>query len=160
VVDADALNVMAAHGVSLTGRSGGARLLTPHPGELARLAQAFAPGAEDPAKALSAALGVTVLNKSARSAVIEAGRPVSYNTTGHPMMAKGGMGDVLTGLCTTFAAQGIALHDAACLGSWLIGFAAEQARLADGDAPEAFTPSRLIEMTAAAFGALRRGGVY
>jgi hypothetical protein len=53
----------------------------------------------------------------------------------------------------------MALYDAACLGSWLLGFAAEQARLADGDAPETFTPSRLLEMTGAAFSALRRGDV-
>lgn len=160
IVDADALNILAGCGISLRGRSGGARLLTPHPGELSRLAGAFAPGAEKPAKALAATLDVTVLCKSSRSVVMETGRPAAFNTTGHPMMAKGGMGDVLTGFCATFAAQGMPLYDAACLGSWLLGFGAEQARLADGDAPEAFTPSRLIEMTAAAFGALRRGGVF
>jgi hypothetical protein len=52
----------------------------------------------------------------------------------------------------------MALRDAVQLGSWLIGFAAEQARLADGDAPEGFTPSRLIELAASrGFAALRAG---
>jgi NAD(P)H-hydrate epimerase len=161
IVDADALNALAGSNVSLSGRKGGPRLLTPHPGELARLAAAFVPDTADPAKVLAEAWNVTLLSKSSRSAVISAGQPVTYNPTGHPMMAKGGMGDVLTGFCTTFAAQGMGLHDAACLGSWLIGFAAEQARVLDGDAPEGFTPSRLIEVAAAkGFAALRRGGVF
>lgn len=155
IVDADALNVMAAHGISLANRTGGLRLLTPHPGELARLVQAFTPGADDPALAVAAVMNATVLSKSARSVIIEPGRPPLYNTTGHPMMAKGGFGDVLTGFCTTFAAQGIALRDAAALGSWLLGFAAEKARLQDGDAVESFTPSRLIEMSGRALAGLR-----
>jgi NAD(P)H-hydrate epimerase len=161
IVDADALNALAGSRVSLAGRKGGPRLLTPHPGELTRLATAFVPDSADPAKALAEAWNITVLSKSSRSAVISAGQPVTYNSTGHSMMAKGGMGDVLTGFCTTFAAQGIGLHDAACLGSWLIGFAAEQARVLDGDAPEGFTPSRLIEVAAArGFAALRHGEVF
>ena len=76
------------------------------------------------------------------------------------MMAKGGFGDVLTGFCTTFAAQGLALRHAAALGSWLLGHAAELARRADGDAVESFTPSRLLEMTGAACASLRSGGVF
>ncbi|HEX2746379.1 MAG TPA: NAD(P)H-hydrate dehydratase, partial [Verrucomicrobiales bacterium] len=146
IVDADALNVMAVCGVSLKGRKGGPRLLTPHPGELARLEAAFVPGSPDAAKALAEAWDVTVLAKGSRSRVVATGQPVCFNTTGHPMMAKGGMGDVLTGFCSTFAAQGMSLYDAAGLGSWLLGYAAEQARLVDSDAPEGFTPSRLIEL--------------
>lgn len=160
IVDADALNVMASHGISLADRTGGLRLLTPHPGELARLAQAFASDADNPASALAAAMNATVLSKSARSSVIEKGRPILYNTTGHSMMAKGGFGDVLTGFCATFAAQGRSLRDAAALGSWLLGFAAEQSRILDGDAVEAFTPSRLIEMSGRAFALLRNGDVW
>jgi NAD(P)H-hydrate epimerase len=160
IVDADALNVMAACGVTLKERAGGPRLLTPHPGELQRLAAAFAPDAADPAKSLAAEWDVTVLSKSSRSAIVPAGQPRTFNPTGHPMMAKGGMGDVLTGFCTTFAAQGMSLSDAACLGSWLIGFSAEQARSMDGDAPEAFTPSRMIEVAALGFAALRAGTCY
>lgn len=155
MVDADALNALAAHNISLAGRKGGPRLLTPHPGELARLAAAFVPGAGNPAAALAAALDAVVLSKSARSRVIAENQPVLYNTTGHPMMAKGGFGDVLTGFCATFAGQGLPLRAAAALGSWLLGRAAELARVADGDAVESFTPTRLLELTGAAFAALR-----
>ena len=160
IVDADALNAMAAHGISLADRTGGPRLLTPHPGELARLAQTFTPAETNAAPALAALMNATVLSKSARSVIIELGCPALYNTTGHPMMAKGGFGDVLTGFCATFVAQGMTLRDAAALGSWLLGFAAEQARLSDGDAVEGFTPSRLIEMSGPAFAALRHGRVW
>ena len=160
IVDADALNAMAAHRISLAERTGGPRLMTPHPGELARLAQTFASDADNPASALAAAMNATVLGKGARSAVIESGRPLLYNTTGHPMMAKGGFGDVLTGFCTTFAAQGVPLREAAALGSWLLGFAAEQARIVDGNEVESFTPSRLIEMSGRALAVLRYGDVW
>ena len=76
------------------------------------------------------------------------------------MLAKGGMGDVLTGMCAAFAAQGMELRDAASLGTWLLGFGAEQARQADGDRPESFSPSRLLEVLASGFAALRRGGIF
>lgn len=155
VVDADALNVMSAHGASLAGRTGGARLLTPHPGELARLAARFAPDSADPATALAAQMKAVVLRKGARSAVISPDCAPCHNTTGHPMMAKGGFGDILTGFATAFLARGLNASHAAALASWLLGHAAEQARLTDGDCPESFTPSRLLEMTGPAWAALR-----
>jgi NAD(P)H-hydrate epimerase len=55
------------------------------------------------------------------------GETTLFNTTGHPGMASGGMGDVLTGVCTAFAAQRVPLHHAAALGAWLCGRAAELA---------------------------------
>ena len=160
VVDADALNAMAAHKIAPCGQGSGPRLLTPHPGELARLGETFGTPGRDPADALAALPGVTVLSKSARSVVVAAGEPRLINTTGHPMMAKGGFGDVLTGFCTTFAARGMGLRESAALGSWLLGHAAELARLKDGDAVESFTPSRLIEMTGPALASLRSGAVF
>lgn len=158
VVDADALNAMAAHRVSLAGRNGGPRLLTPHPGELARLTAAFTPQAPGCAATLAAQQQVTVLSKSARSTVVEAGRPAACNTTGHPCMARGGMGDVLTGMMTTFAAQGMALAEAAALGSWLIGHAAEIAQRSGSGAPEDFSASQLIAHLGHALASLRRPG--
>ena len=52
-------------------------------------------------------------------------RPLSYNATGNPGMASGGMGDVLTGVCAGLAGQGLTLYDAARLGAWICGRAAE-----------------------------------
>lgn len=125
VIDADALNALAADPDSLA-KLPGNRLLTPHPGEMARLA----PGADATDRATLARRfaderGLTLLLKGARTVVASPGRPLEFNSTGHPGMASGGMGDVLTGLCAAWIAQGLDLHDAACLGSWLLGRAAE-----------------------------------
>ena len=69
----------------------------------------------------------TLLLKGARTVISTAGETTLFNTTGHPGMASGGMGDVLTGVCTAFAAQHVPLHHAAALGAWLCGRAAELA---------------------------------
>jgi NAD(P)H-hydrate epimerase len=70
---------------------------------------------------------------------------LEFNTTGHPGMASGGMGDVLTGLCAALAGQGLALHDAACVGSWLLGRAAELAVREGQIAPESVTAPLVAE---------------
>jgi hydroxyethylthiazole kinase-like uncharacterized protein yjeF len=140
VLDADALNALAAgpwlgsaHRAGSGDPSGpgispfaGPRLLTPHPGELARLVQAMDPGLpalprRAQAQALARSTGLTVLAKSSRSFVIEKDRPAAWNGTGHPLMARGGMGDVLTGFLTVLTAQEMPLYHAAALGSWLLG---------------------------------------
>jgi NAD(P)H-hydrate epimerase len=54
-------------------------------------------------------------------------------------MASGGMGDVLTGMCAGLIGQGVSQHDAACLGSWLLGRAAELATMCDKRANESIT---------------------
>ena len=65
-------------------------------------------------------------------------------------MASGGMGDVLTGVCAALAAQGLALHDAACVGSWLVGRAAELARDNEPVAAESVSAPRAAERLGAA----------
>jgi NAD(P)H-hydrate epimerase len=132
IIDADALNALAAGPWLADGSAkfAGPRLLTPHPGELARLIKTWNPAlAGQPrraqAQAFTDAFPVTLLAKSARSLVIEKNLPAAWNSTGHPLMARGGMGDVLTGFLTTFAAQKMPLYHAAMLGSWLIGRGAE-----------------------------------
>lgn len=128
VVDADALNALASGPWWGRGpvRFSGPRLLTPHPGELARLVHALDPELtgkprRTQSQALAEATGTVVLAKSARSFAIASGRPAAFNGTGHPLMARGGMGDVLTGFLAAFAAQGMPLYEAAVLGSWLLG---------------------------------------
>lgn len=155
VVDADALNALAAD----RGRLGDLpenRLLTPHPGEMKRLSG----GADFPdrislARAMVEAWGVTLLFKGARSLIASPGSPTEFNTTGHPGMASGGMGDVLTGVTASLAAQGQSLHDAACLGSWLLGRAAEIAVQRGGIAPEAVSAAMVAEHLGAALLALQ-----
>ncbi|MDB6133121.1 MAG: Bifunctional NAD(P)H-hydrate repair enzyme [Verrucomicrobiales bacterium] len=139
IIDADALNALASGPWLANGTAAfaGPRLLTPHPGELARLIKAWKPDwgtapRREQAKAFTDAFPVTLLAKSARSLVVEKGLPAAWNSTGHPLMARGGMGDVLTGFLTTFAAQGMPLHQAAALGSWVLGRGAELYHRATG----------------------------
>lgn len=134
VIDADALNILAQDPPVLR-RCAAARLLTPHPGEMKRLF----PGAETSRAKLAqhfcSEYPVTLLLKGGRTIVAEHGHASSYNTTGNPGMATGGMGDVLTGVCAALIAQKLPPYDAARLGAWLCGRAAELA-IFNGDASE------------------------
>lgn len=143
VVDADALNALAKKPEKLANLPTN-RLLTPHPGELARLAEKEGDRVSVTRK-LADEWGVTLLHKGSRTAIATPGRPVELNTTGHPGMASGGMGDVLTGICAAFAGQGMDLHDAACVGSWLLGRAAEITRDREQVAAESVTAIQVSE---------------
>jgi NAD(P)H-hydrate epimerase len=97
----------------------------------------------------------TLLLKGARSLIGQRGRPLSYNPTGHPGLASGGIGDVLTGLLAALAAQGHPLYDAARLGSWLIGRAAEVAIYTGTESPETLRATSILNHLAPAFEQLR-----
>ena len=173
VVDADALNALAALGTveeaepAATARAALARadrLLTPHPGEMERLLTAWGRSLlstprECQARGLAASLGATVLLKGARSLVATPGWPLAHNSTGHPGMASGGMGDVLTGMAAALWAQGASPHAAACLGSWLLGRAAEIALRRAAASPESLRASMVLDHLGPAFEALRFGEV-
>jgi NAD(P)H-hydrate epimerase len=110
VIDADALNILAAKPVLLAKLAKGRTLvLTPHPGEMARLTGMTV--AEVQAKRLETArgfaerLGVTLVLKGARTLIAHPDGQVAVNTTGNPAMAKGGSGDLLTGLIAGLLAQ-------------------------------------------------------
>ncbi len=117
VLDADALNAFAGKGEFLKaasglGMGGGARralVLTPHPGEMARLAgmtvkevQADRVGV---ARRFATEHGVTLVLKGWRTLVAHPDGRIAVNTTGNPGMAKGGSGDILTGIVAAMMAQ-------------------------------------------------------
>lgn len=155
VVDADGLNVLAGD-VEMLKRCAGPRLLTPHAGEMRRLV--------DPGKMARAGIArnfadhfpVALLFKGARTIVAERGRPLSYNSTGNPGMATGGMGDVLTGVCAGLIGQGLSLYDAARVGAWVCGRAAEIAVFEKGESEESLLPRDVLEHLGAAFTELHR----
>ena len=156
VVDADALNALSMK-TELLNHAAGPRLLTPHPGEMARL---FSSGEKTRAEIVDAfteKFPVTLLLKGARTLVGERGQPRSYNTTGGPGMATGGMGDVLTGICAALLAQGLAPFDAARLGAWLHGRAAEIAIFHGTRSDESLTATDLFDVLGTAFKQLRTG---
>ncbi|NLT69999.1 MAG: NAD(P)H-hydrate dehydratase [Verrucomicrobiaceae bacterium] len=158
VVDADALNTLAEDRDRLSSLPAN-RLLTPHPGEIKRLVgEAAFPDRSTLARTMAETWGVTLLFKGARTLVASPDHPLEYNTTGHPGMASGGMGDVLTGVTAALIAQGVKIHDAACLGSWLLGRAAEIAVQRNGIAPESLDAVRVAEHLGAALLALQTPG--
>lgn len=130
VLDADGLNAFAGDAAALRGRSAPA-VLTPHPGELARLLgtttaeiQADRWGA---ARKAAAETGAVVVLKGHRTLIATPGGDVWINTTGNPGMATGGTGDVLTGLLGALLAQGFDPLAAAQLGVFAHGLAGDLA---------------------------------
>ena len=110
VIDADALNILAAKPVLLTKLAKGRTLvLTPHPGEMARLAGLTAAEVQanrlDVARNFAQLNGVTLVLKGARTLIAHPDGRVAVNTTGNPGMAKGGSGDLLTGMVAGLLAQ-------------------------------------------------------
>ena len=166
VVDADGLNALAQD-ISPLARAAGPRLLTPHPGEMQRLlaGDAASRGVEvekhaprsDLVRNFTDRYPVTLLLKGARTVVGERGRPLAYNTTGNAGMATGGMGDVLTGICAAFVGQRLSTFDAACLGAWLHGRAADRATLPGRETEQSLLPTDLFAQFGAVFTELRAG---
>ncbi|PYK95115.1 MAG: hypothetical protein DME36_03135 [Verrucomicrobia bacterium] len=124
VVDADGLNIVARK-IDILKHCRGPRLLTPHPGEMERLFEVGKMSRAGTARNFCEQFPVTLLLKGSRTIVAERGRPLSFNTTGNPGMASGGMGDILTGVCAGLLGQGLSVYDAARLGAWVCGRAAE-----------------------------------
>ena len=128
VIDADGLNSLAEAAAGLKDAAG-PRILTPHPGEMARLVGLTTPAVQarrlDLARETAAKFGVTLVLKGAQTVVAAPDGRASLNSTGNPALASGGTGDVLTGLIGGFLAQGLIPWDAARLGVYLHGLAAD-----------------------------------
>jgi ADP-dependent NAD(P)H-hydrate dehydratase len=136
VVDADGLNALAAareRNTRLLDKPAGPRVLTPHPGEFARLAGAKASGSAEQRAALVAELcrrdssGSTIVLLKGHGTVICDGRRFAVNQTGNPGMATGGTGDCLTGIVAGLLAQKLDAFDAARLAAHVHGTAGDLA---------------------------------
>ncbi len=134
VLDADGLNAFEGAAEELRARPA-ATVLTPHPGEAARLLGCDSAAVQADrlaaARSLAQATGAVVLLKGAASVIDDGAAPPLVNATGGPALASGGTGDVLTGVVAAFLAQGLAARDAAALGAYVHGRAAD--RIARGD---------------------------
>jgi hydroxyethylthiazole kinase-like uncharacterized protein yjeF len=128
VIDADGVNALAGQLEVLRG-SPGPRILTPHPGEMARLLGTTSREVQsrrlDTAREVAEAHKAWVVLKGAQTVVADPEGRVSLNPTGNPALASGGTGDVLTGLIGGLLAQGLAPWDAARLGVYLHGLASD-----------------------------------
>jgi NAD(P)H-hydrate epimerase len=130
VLDADGLNVLRTDTGALRHRAAGL-VLTPHPGEFARLLSSDVATVQGQRRELAtrfaAEFGLVLLLKGHGTLVTD-GRRLYENTTGNPGMATGGSGDVLTGLIAALLGQGLEAFAAAQLGVYLHGLAGDVAR--------------------------------
>jgi len=154
IIDADGLNIVAEK-IAPLWKPAGPRLLTPHPGEMKRLFPEEKGSRAEIAERFCAQYPVALLLKGSRTIVAERDRALSYNTTGNPGMATGGMGDVLTGVCAALIAQKLSPYDAARLGAWICGRAAEIAIFEGNASEESLLPSDLLANLGRAFNDLR-----
>ena len=131
VVDADALTALAGHLDTLRGAAG-PRLLTPHPGEMARLLGVTVGEVQEDrierARTFAVDHGVWLALKGAGTVVAAPDGSVWINPTGNPGMAKGGSGDVLTGMVGAFLARGLAPLEALQTAVYLHGRAGDLVR--------------------------------
>ena len=132
ILDADALNSLAKYCslADVFARKKGDVLLTPHVKEFSRLAkisvEEILENGFNAAKEFALRHGVTVLLKNAVS-VIENGEKACINERGTAGQAKGGTGDVLSGVIAGLCASGLSTFDGACVGAYAVGYAAELA---------------------------------
>jgi len=138
VVDADALTALCGHTHLLDQRADRQIVLTPHPGEMARLTGLSVAEVQADrftvAREFAIRHKVVLVLKGARTVVASPDGQVHVNSTGHAGLASGGMGDVLTGLIGGLLAQGLNALDAATLGVYLHGLAADRLLSTFGDA--------------------------
>jgi NAD(P)H-hydrate epimerase len=137
VLDADGLNAVASVPDLLTGASRGL-VLTPHPGEMSRLVRR--PVAEiqaariDAALALARRVAAVVVLKGSGTVIAAPDGRVTVNASGGPLLASGGTGDVLAGIIGSLLAQRLEPYDAARVGVYLHGRAADLLAAELGDA--------------------------
>ncbi len=137
VVDADGLNALSEDR-NILRKLGSQTVLTPHPGEMARLMDCSISDVEsnriETARHFARKHSVVLVLKGAPTVTADAQGNVYVNTTGNSGMASGGTGDVLTGAIAGFIAQGMSVVDAAVLGVYVHGLAGDLAAMDQGEA--------------------------
>ena len=149
VLDADGINAVSGHIDVLKRRSGRVTVLTPHDGEFARLGGDL--GEHDrlsAARNFAREHGCVLVLKGHRTIVAAPDGRAAVNTTGNSGMAKGGSGDVLSGMILALLGQGAEAFEAACAAVWLHGRAGDLAAQEKGE--YSMTPSDLLEHISAA----------
>ncbi|HXI58452.1 MAG TPA: NAD(P)H-hydrate dehydratase, partial [Polyangia bacterium] len=146
VVDADALNLLGADHRAVLRSAPAPRVLTPHPGEAARLLGTTTAEVQSArlaaARTLASDTQSVVVLKGARTLVAQPDGTVFVNPAANPALATAGSGDVLTGVITAFLTQGLVAVDAATAGVFVHGAAGDEAArrkggVIAGDLPEA-----------------------
>ena len=128
LIDADGLNIIADK-IELLKDKPFPVIVTPHPGEMARMLNTTSKEIQtnriEASRKLSAEYGIYVILKGARTIVATPEGEVYINPTGNPGMATAGTGDVLSGIIVGFMAQGLSARDSSILGVYLHGLAGD-----------------------------------
>jgi ADP-dependent NAD(P)H-hydrate dehydratase / NAD(P)H-hydrate epimerase len=129
VIDADGLNALAEDMTVLRRKKSANVILTPHPGEMARLLGTSIPDVDairiSVAQEFARNYGIYLVLKGARTIIASPTGMAAINGSGNPGMSSGGMGDVLTGIITSLLGQGYSAWDACRLGVFIHGHAAD-----------------------------------
>ncbi|MGZ8479290.1 MAG: NAD(P)H-hydrate dehydratase [Candidatus Binatia bacterium] len=146
VIDADGLNNLALD-LDRLRRAQTAPILTPHPGEMARLIGKSTSDVNadriEVARGFATAHRCHVVLKGARTVIATADGKVFVNPTGNPGMASGGMGDVLAGIIAALLGQGMSAEDAMKLGVFLHGYVGD--RVAEAKGPIGLIASDIVD---------------
>jgi hydroxyethylthiazole kinase-like uncharacterized protein yjeF len=136
VLDADGINAFAGHRQLLRGLQTPV-ILTPHPGEMARLLEISTSAVQQDrlgtAARVASELNVHVILKGAGTVIAAPDGALAVNPTGNPGMATAGTGDVLTGMIVGLLAQQLSPWEAACAGVYLHGLAGDLAARRHGE---------------------------
>jgi NAD(P)H-hydrate epimerase len=156
LLDADALNVLAPVRPNLFQTARGPLVMTPHPGEMARLLAISTSQVNadriGSARKLVQATGACVLLKGARSVIVTPEQDVLVNSSGNPGMGSPGMGDVLSGTIGSLLGQGMSAANALKLGVFIHGNAAD--RLAARIGPAGYLAGEVADELPAALTSL------
>ncbi len=157
LIDADGINILSRH-IDKLSRSKADIILTPHPGEMARLAGTdvthINADREKYARDFAVTHNCTLVLKGANTVVADKNGNVFINPTGNPAMARGGSGDLLSGICAALLAQGLSAVEAARAGVFVHGLCGDIA--ADIYTEYAATVARMTSCLPQAFSRLTK----
>ncbi len=146
VIDADGINIISAN-INMLEAVRGRAIITPHPGEMARLLRLSIEQVQSNrillAKAVAKQFGIIVVLKGANT-VVSDGEQVYVNRTGNAGMARGGSGDLLAGIIAGLVAQGYSLMQAAVTGVYIHGACGDVAAKAISET--GMTPTDMIKI--------------
>ena len=129
VIDADGLNGLSQEKALVNHKAVG-RIMTPHPGEMARMTglsiREIQANRREVAASFAKENNVVLVLKGAATIIADPHGRLAINPTGNPGMATGGMGDVLSGVIGGLLSQGLSVWEAACLGVYAHGLAADR----------------------------------
>ena len=155
VLDADGINAFEPHIPEIKRRQGKVTVMTPHEGEFFRAGGDLSRGRESGARAYAARWGVYLVLKGHRTIVAAPDGRLAVNTTGNSGMAKGGSGDILSGMVVSLLGQGMEPFDACCAAVYCHGRAGDMAAAELGE--RGMSPADLLSRLPYAFKETEQG---